>query len=95
MKYPRILWAQAIDNRTLVVKFSNDEFRKYDISKLLEKPLFAKLHNPVVFKNFRIEEGGYGLVWDEDVDISEYELWQNGISVAGGDVVIHLEHTHL
>ena len=95
MKPPRIVAAKAIDTQILVVKFTNDDFRKYDISKLLENPLFAKLHNPVVFKNFRIEEGGYGLVWDEDVDISEYELWQNGISVAGGDIYIHLEHTHL
>ena len=95
MKPPRIVWVQAIDNQTLVVKFTNNKFRQYDISKLLENPLFAKLHNPVVFKNFRIEEGGYGLVWDEDVDISEYELWQNGISVAGEDIAIHLKHTHL
>ncbi|MCT7953062.1 DUF2442 domain-containing protein [Ancylothrix sp. C2] len=95
MKPPRIVWAEAIDNQTLVIKFTNDEFRQYDISKLLHNHLFAKLHNPVVFKNFRIEDGGYGLVWDEDVDRREYELWQNGISVAGGDVAIHLEHTHL
>ncbi len=95
MKYPHIVAAKAIDNKTLLVKFTNDEFRQYDISKLLENPMFAKFHNPVVFKNFTIEEGGYGLVWDEDVDISEYELWQNGISVADGDMGIHLEHTHL
>ncbi|MCT7953274.1 DUF2442 domain-containing protein [Ancylothrix sp. C2] len=80
MKPPRIVSAKAIDNQTLVIKFTNNEFRKYDISKLLENPMFAKFRNPTVLKNFRIEEGGYGLVWDEDVDISEYELWQNGKS---------------
>ncbi|MCT7953094.1 DUF2442 domain-containing protein [Ancylothrix sp. C2] len=95
MKYPHIVAAKAIDNQTLLVKFTDDEFRQYNISKFLENPMFAKLHNPAFFKNFKIEEGGYGLVWDDDVDISEYELWQNGISVADEDIAIHLEHTHL
>ena len=80
MKPPRIVAAKAIDNQTLVIKFTNNEFKKYDISKLLEKPMFVKFRNPAFFKHFKIEEGGYGLVWDEDVDISEYELWQNGKS---------------
>jgi hypothetical protein len=43
--------------------------------------MFAPLKNPSFFKNFRIEAGGYGLVWNEDIDISEYELWKNGISL--------------
>lgn len=94
MKPPRIVWAKAWSCQTLVIKFNNNEFRKYDISKLLENPMFAKFHNPAFFKNFKIEEGGHGLVWDEDVDISEYELWQNGLSVADGDIAIHFEPTN-
>jgi hypothetical protein len=43
--------------------------------------MFAPLRNASFFKNFRIESGGYGLVWNEDIDISEYELWKNGVSV--------------
>ena len=43
--------------------------------------MFAPLKNPSFFKNFRIEAGGYGLVWNEDIDISEYELWKNGVSL--------------
>jgi len=37
------------------------------------------------FKNFKIESGGYGLVWNEDIDISEYELWKNGVSLKDGE----------
>jgi hypothetical protein len=94
MKPPRIVFAEALDNRTLVVKFSNNEFKKYNVSKLLEKPMFAKFQNPAFFKSFKIEEGGYALVWDEDVDISEYELWQNGISVASEEIASYFEGTH-
>ncbi|MCW6038493.1 DUF2442 domain-containing protein [Spirulina subsalsa FACHB-351] len=78
MKPPRIISAQAIDDRTLLINFSNQDIRKYDISKLLENPLFSLLKTPQFFKNFKIEAGGYALVWTEDIDISEYELWKNG-----------------
>ena len=54
-------------------------------SKLLDKPMFFPLKNPAFFRNFIIESGGYGLVWNEEIDISEYELWQNGISIPNYD----------
>jgi hypothetical protein len=85
MKSPRIVSAQAIDDLTLIVKFTNNELREYNISKLLDKPMFSLLKNPAFFRNFIIESGGYGLVWNDEIDISEYELWQNGISIPNYD----------
>lgn len=81
MKPPKIISAQAIDDRTLLVEFSNDEIKRYSISQLIEKPMFAPLQNPSFFKNFSVELGGYGLVWNDEIDISEYELWKNGVSL--------------
>ena len=78
MKSPKIVAAQAINDRTLWIEFSNYEVRKYDISKLLEKPMFKSLRNPHFFRNFSIDTGGYALIWNDEIDISEYELWQNG-----------------
>jgi len=86
MKPERIVSAKAIDDNTLMVKFTNLEIKKYNISKLLDDPMFATLNNSGVFRNFRIEPGGYALVWNEDIDISEYELWQNGISCTDEEV---------
>ncbi|MFN8950205.1 MAG: DUF2442 domain-containing protein [Aphanizomenon sp.] len=80
MKPARIVSAQAIDDHNLIIKFTNNELKKYDISKLLDNPMFSPLKNPAFFRNFIIDSGGYALVWNEDIDISEYELWQNGIS---------------
>lgn len=94
MKPPRIVSAQAIDNRILIVKFTNHEIRKYDISKLLDNPMFAPLCNLGFFRNFRIEPGGYGLVWNEEIDISEYELWQNGTSLTEEESDRLLESVH-
>ncbi|NJK69667.1 MAG: DUF2442 domain-containing protein [Oscillatoriales cyanobacterium RU_3_3] len=91
MKPERIVSAKAIDDRTLIVKFTNRESRKYDISKLLDKPMFAPLRNLVFFRSFSIEPGGYGLVWNEDIDLSEYELWQNGISLTDKEIEQYMD----
>jgi hypothetical protein len=85
MKPPKIISAQAIGDRTLLIEFSQGEFKKYDISSLLNKPMFAPLQNASFFKNFKIDSGGYGLVWNEDIDISEYELWKNGVVLKDGE----------
>jgi hypothetical protein len=87
MNLPKIISAQVIGDRTLLIEFSQSEVKKYDISKLLDNPMFAKLQNPSFFKNFQIESGGYGLVWNEDIDISEYELWKNGVSFTDSAIV--------
>ena len=82
MKCPRISKAKAINDRTLVIEFTNQEVKKYDILHLLENPRFAPLRQPAFFKNFKVEQGDYGIVWNEDIDLSEYELWKNGMTVA-------------
>ena len=81
MKYPIIKSVSVIGRHTLLVGFSNDEKRKYDVSPLLDREMFSALRNPAFFGNVRIDAGGYALVWDEDTDISEYEIWTNGTPV--------------
>ncbi len=85
MKCPRILKAKAVDDRTLIIEFTNQEVKRYDISHLLENLMFAPLRQPAFFKNFKVEPGGYGIVWNEDIDLSEYELWKNGVAVFESD----------
>lgn len=81
MKYPRIQQAQAINDTTLIVEFTNQAVKKYDIRPLLESPMFAPLRQPGFFKNFKVEPGGYAIVWNEEIDLSEYELWKNGVTL--------------
>lgn len=81
MKYPTIKSAEAIDNQTLIVEFFNQEKRQYNITRLLKKEVFLPLKNPAFFKNFWVEQGGYAIVWNEDIDLSEYELWIHGTPV--------------
>lgn len=54
--------------------------------------MFAPLRQPAFFKNVKVEQGGYGIVWNEDIDLSEYELWKNGMTVAEGVGVARRRH---
>ncbi len=79
MDIPKIKTACACDKHTLLVHFSNDKIKKYDITKLLYKGMFSPLKDPAFFKNVKVENGGYAVFWNANIDISEYELWTNGI----------------
>ena len=83
MSYPKVKSAQAVDERTLVIEFENKQKKKYDITPLLENSMFSPLKNPALFKAVRVDQGGYAVVWDENIDISEYELWSHGQSIKG------------
>lgn len=78
MQYPRIRSAKAINDHILLVEFENHERRKYDINPLLEKGIFYPLKDSALFKNVQIEKGGYAVYWNDEIDISEYELWVHG-----------------
>lgn len=78
MQYPKIKAASAIDNHTLLVEFDNNQKKKYDVAPLLSKEMFSPLKNPIFFKTVRVEQGGYAIAWNGEIDISEYELWIHG-----------------
>ncbi|ELR97976.1 DUF2442 domain-containing protein [Gloeocapsa sp. PCC 73106] len=71
MKCPRICKDQAIDDYTLIIEFTNQEVKQYDVRHLLENSMFAPLRQPAFFKNFKVEPGGYGIVWNEDIELTK------------------------
>lgn len=78
LNIPKIINVQPLDNYELIIEFSNHEYRQYDLKPLLEKEIFEPLKNRAFLKAVKIEQGGYAVSWNEDIDISEYELWSNG-----------------
>ena len=56
------------------------EKKLYGITPLLKNKMFSPLKNPDFFKNVQVEAGGYAVFWNEEIDISEYELWIHGTS---------------
>ncbi|MBU0498780.1 MAG: DUF2442 domain-containing protein [Gammaproteobacteria bacterium] len=78
MNYPKIISARAEDDHTLVVEFDNQERKKYDVAPLFSRAMFEPLTNPALFRSVNVEKGGYAVVWNDSIDISEYELWSHG-----------------
>jgi len=78
---PKIRFVKALDDYILLVTFNNGITKQYDFKpKIIEHPYntIAK-HN--LFKSVQIDIGGYGLSWNDDIDISEHDLWEKGITV--------------
>jgi hypothetical protein len=82
MDTPKILSVQALEDKQLLVKFVNGIEKIYDCKPLLEMEMFEVLMNDAFFKAVQVDVGGYGISWNDDADISEYELWTNGVEVA-------------
>ena len=39
-------------------------------------------NSPELFNSVIVDQGGYGIVWNDDIDISCDELWANGEEIA-------------
>jgi predicted RNase H-like HicB family nuclease len=81
MRCPKIMSVSAIDDNTLLVEFDNDEKKKYDITPLLNLDMFSPLKDAALFNAVEAEKGGYAVVWNGEIDISEYELWSHGETI--------------
>ena len=74
----------ALSDYKLSVQFSEGVTKIYDLSPLVDTiPAFAELKdNPAEFYCVEVDVGGYGIIWNDDLDLSCDELWENGIAVA-------------
>lgn len=78
----RVKEVTPLDDLMLSVLFVNGVRKKYDVKQLFAEfpQMFTPLKdNPAIFKNVVVDCGGCGISWNEDIDISECELWENGI----------------
>ena len=67
----------------LTVQFSEGVTKHYDVKPLFEKhPMFLPLKDhPELFSSVEVDVGGYGVIWNDDIDIACDELYFNGVTV--------------
>lgn len=70
----------ALPDFKLSVQFAEGVTKIYDVSKLFDKFSFFKplQDNPEIFGGVTVDVGGYGVIWNDDIDISCDELFANG-----------------
>jgi len=84
--YPRVDAVQPLPGRRLRVHFSYGQSSVYDCSSLLSDPAFRLLADEAFFRNVRADPHGFGVVWSDQVDLSESELWLHGTAEDGAAV---------
>lgn len=65
-------------NYKLSVHFWDGTTKVYDVKPLFAKwPVFETIHNEA-FGHVKVDQGGYGISWNDKVDLSCDELWEGG-----------------
>ncbi len=71
-----------LENYRLLVMFSEGVTKVYDFNPLFIKTnFFDDLKNNNLFNECVVDVGGYGVSWNDDIDISCNELFSNGVAI--------------
>ena len=67
----------------LCVQFAEGVTKVYDVKLLFGRIDAFKVleNNPALFTDVTVDVGGYGVVWNDDLDLSCDELFENGNTV--------------
>ena len=81
--FHKIKSVTTLPDYMLSVQFAEGITKVYDV-----KPLFDKIsafrplsNNYTLFSDVAVDVGGCGIVWNDDIDLSCDELWENGVEV--------------
>lgn len=77
MEYPKIRRVKPQAGKRLLVEFVNGVSKIYDCTPLLQSEVFRSLQDDAVFRCARADAHGYGVVWNEEIDLAESEIWIN------------------
>ncbi len=76
--YPKIEAVTPLPGKQLLVRFAGGTEKVYDCGPLLGQEPFSALENESLFRQVKVDAGGYGVSWSDQIDLSESELWING-----------------
>lgn len=78
----KVVDALPLDNLILLVTFENGVKKKYDVKQLFGQfENYKRLEDVNFFNSVKVDCGGYSISWNDEIDISEVELWDNGIEI--------------
>jgi hypothetical protein len=81
--FHKIKEVQVLPDYKLNVYFSEGQRKIYDVSKLADvHQVFKSLvEDETLFNSVKVDVGGYGIIWDDDLDLSCDELWEHGENI--------------
>ena len=79
----RIIFVKPMDNTILLVAFQNGIEKTYDVKNMFT--IFPQMQilekDKALFDNVSVDTGGYGISWNDELDIDAEEIWDNGIDI--------------
>lgn len=80
--FHKVKTVNALPDYELSVQFAEGITKIYDVKPLFEKwPAFKPLKSSDLFNKVSIDTGGYGIVWNDELDLSCDELFENGKTI--------------
>lgn len=78
--FHRVEAVEALPDLRLRVRFLGGEVKRYDVKPLLLRwePFQSLEQVRGLFEQVRVDPGGYGISWNDELDLSCDELWENG-----------------
>ena len=82
--FHKITAAAPLDGLRLLAHFSDGTAKEYDLRPLLDTyPAFRDLETVHgLVRQIRVDPGGYGVSWNDDLDLSAEEIYANGRPVS-------------
>ena len=80
----KIKEVRPLPDYDLLVDFITGERKRYNVKPLLEKwePFKALALTKGLFDQVKVDPGGYGVSWNDNIDLSCNELYENGATVS-------------
>lgn len=79
----RIKSVKPLKDLKLSVLFQNGVEKEYDVHNLYEAfPQFKELETDnALFRQVQVDAGGYGISWDDNLDLDAEDIWEDGNEV--------------
>ena len=87
----RAIGVKFLEDVTLEMTFQNGRIVRYDMSKMFSKhPQLMELrNNRELFVSGHLDPGGYGVVWNDELDFSANSIYECGIVVGSKETTIN------
>ena len=81
--FHKIKAVRTLPDYRLYVQFSEGITKIYDVKPLFDKWAAFKILKsmPELFYDVEVDTGGYGIVWNDELDLSCDELYENGKTI--------------
>ena len=77
--FHKIKSVKPLSDMVLYIEFNDGNVKHYDVKPLINKwEVFKDLKENNLFDFVSVDTGGYGIVWNDYIDLSCNELWENG-----------------